>query len=286
MTAVTRLGAGRAVRQDGDVQKPGLVASDVDGTLLDGMERVSARTAGVVRRVTTSGTPFILVSGRPPRWIPGVAEAAGVDGYAVCANGAILYDIAADEIVSAHTLDPVLMNDVAHALDAAMPGITFASEHPMPARASEGAFLTERTYSNPWGDAENNTGSRAEVLGRPAAKLLVRHKDMTSDEMALVAETILDDAVTITFSASGGLLELSVRGVTKATGLAEAADRLALDATSVVAFGDMPNDIEMLKWAGHGVAMANAHEDVLAVADEITAPNVEDGVAQILERWF
>ncbi|GAB3914269.1 hypothetical protein GCM10029964_125300 [Kibdelosporangium lantanae] len=54
----------------------------------------------------------------------------------------------------------------------------------------------------------------------------------------------------------------------------------------MVAFGDMPNDIEMLKWAGHGVAMANAHEDVLAVADEITAPNVEDGVAQVLERWF
>ena len=286
MTAITRLGAGRTVRQDGDVQKPGLVASDVDGTLLDAMERVSERTARVVRRVITAGTPFILVSGRPPRWIPNVAQAAGVSGYAVCANGAILYDIAADEIVSAHTLDPVLMNDVAHALEAAMPGITLASERPAQARFPDRAYLTEETYSNPWGDAENNTGTRAEVLGRPASKLLVRHKEMTSEEMALVAETILDDAVTVTFSASGGLLELSVQGVTKATGLAEAAERLSLDASGVVAFGDMPNDIEMLKWAGHGVAMANAHEDVLAVADEITAPNVEDGVAQVLERWF
>ncbi|GAB3914272.1 hypothetical protein GCM10029964_125310 [Kibdelosporangium lantanae] len=212
MTAVTALGVGRTVRQDGDVQKPGLVASDVDGTLLDAMERVSRRTARVVRRVTATGTPFILVSGRPPRWIPNVAKAAGVAGYAVCANGAILYDIAADEVVSAHTLDPVLQHDVAHALEAAMPGLTFASEHPVPARFPDRAFLTEKTYSNPWGDSENNTASRAEVLGRPASKLLVRHREMTSEEMALVAETILDDAVTVTFSASGGLLELSVRG--------------------------------------------------------------------------
>jgi hydroxymethylpyrimidine pyrophosphatase-like HAD family hydrolase len=54
----------------------------------------------------------------------------------------------------------------------------------------------------------------------------------------------------------------------------------------VVAFGDMPNDVPMLAWAGHGVAMANAHTDLLAVADEVTAPNSEDGVAQVLERWF
>jgi hydroxymethylpyrimidine pyrophosphatase-like HAD family hydrolase len=104
--------------------------------------------------------------------------------------------------------------------------------------------------------------------------------------MATVAKSVLADAVTVTFSTSRGLIEISALGVTKATGLAEAAELLSLDASSVVAFGDMPNDIEMLRWAGHGVAMANAHEDVLAVADEITAPNVEDGVAQVLERWF
>jgi hypothetical protein len=53
-----------------------------------------------------------------------------------------------------------------------------------------------------------------------------------------------------------------------------------------MAFGDMPNDVPMLRWAGHGVAMANAHADVLAAADEVTGTNAEDGVAQVLERWF
>ncbi|MET0235972.1 MAG: HAD family hydrolase, partial [Kibdelosporangium sp.] len=93
------------------MEKPGLIASDVDGTLLDVTEQVSARTARVVARVTSTGTPFVLVTGRPPRWIPSVAEQAGLTGYAVCANGAVLYDIGEDRVLSAHTLDPILLND-------------------------------------------------------------------------------------------------------------------------------------------------------------------------------
>jgi HAD superfamily hydrolase (TIGR01484 family) len=269
-----------------NVQRPGLVASDVDGTLLDAMEQVSERTARVVARVTTTGTPFILVSGRPPRWIPKVAEAAGLTGYAVCANGAVLYDIGRDRVVSAHGLDPVLLDDVAHTLHRVIPGISLAAERPAPANPDGPTFLTESDYASPWGDGENFAAPRAEVLGKTAVKLLVRHPGMTSEEMAVAAQSVLDDSVTITFSTSRGLLEISAAGVSKATGLAEAAGLLSVDPSGVVAFGDMPNDIEMLRWAGHGVAMANAHEDVLAVADEVTAPNVEDGVAQVLERWF
>jgi HAD superfamily hydrolase (TIGR01484 family) len=270
----------------GCVRKPGLVASDVDGTLLDTMDQVSERTARVISRVTASGTPFILVSGRPPRWIPDVAKAAGLTGYAVCANGAVLYDISADRVVSAHTLNPVQLNDVAHALDGVLPGIRLAAEQPAPANPDSPAFLTEESYASPWGDTEIYAVPRAELLGRDAVKLLVRHRGMTSEEMAAAAEAILAGAVTVTFSTSNGLIEISAPGVTKATGLADAAERLSLDASDVVAFGDMPNDIEMLRWAGHGVAMANGHEDVLAIADEITAANTEDGVAQVLERWF
>jgi hydroxymethylpyrimidine pyrophosphatase-like HAD family hydrolase len=128
--------------------------------------------------------------------------------------------------------------------------------------------------------------SRAEVLGYKAVKLLVRHPGMTSGEMAVAAAAALDDAVAITFSTNKGLIEISAPGVTKATGLADAAERLSLAAEDVIAFGDMPNDIEMLQWAGHGVAMANGHEAVLAIADEIAAPNSQDGLAQVLERWF
>lgn len=267
------------------MEKPLLIASDVDGTLLDVTERITDRTAAVIARATTAGTPFLLVSGRPPRWIPPVAEQAGLTGYAVCANGAVLYDVGADRVVGAHTLDPVLLNDVAKVLADALPGAVLATERESPDGTLE-SFVGEHDYISPWGDADKLAKPRAEVLGHPAVKLLVRHPTMTSEQMAAAAAPLLEDAVTLTFSTSRGLLEISKIGVTKATGLADAARLLGVDRAGVIAFGDMPNDIPMLSWAGHGVAMSNAHRDVLAVADEVTATNSDDGVAQVLERWF
>ena len=270
------------------MEKPKLVASDVDGTLLDPMARVTPRTARAVRRVVASGTPFVLVTGRPPRWIPPVAEEVGLTGYAVCGNGAVLYDIGADRVLVAHGLDPVLLHDVAHALGRALPGMRVAVERSGTELAGGPAYVVEHGYANPWGDLDNHgqVAPRAEVLGHPAIKLLVRHAEMSSAEMARAAADVLDHQVDVTFSTNQGLLELSAPGITKATGLAEVCARLNVAPRAVVAFGDMPNDVAMLRWAGHGVAMANAHPDARTAADEITAPNSEDGVAHILERWF
>jgi Cof subfamily protein (haloacid dehalogenase superfamily) len=264
------------------------VASDVDGTLLGPLERVTPRTARAVRRVVAADTPFVLVTGRPPRWIPSVAEAAGLTGYAVCANGAVLYDIGADRVVWRHAIDPVLLSDVADALDAALPGCAVATERVGRTALDESVrqFVAEPHYRHPWGDGHHTEVPRAEVLGHPAVKLLVRHHGLTSAEMARAARDVLADAVDVTYSSNSGLLEIARRGVTKGTGLGEVAAELGVPAARVVAFGDMPNDVPMLTWAGHGVAMANAHPEALRAADEVTAPNSEDGVALVLERWF
>jgi Cof subfamily protein (haloacid dehalogenase superfamily) len=271
------------------VEKPQLIASDVDGTLLSPLEEVTKRTISVIRRATAAGVPFVLVSGRPPRWIPPVARAAGLTGYAICANGAILYDIAQDEVVAVHgLLDPLLLHDVAAALETALPGCRLAAERIGTSAVDPDVtnFAIEPDYHNPWGNGEGKTTPRAEVLGHPAVKLLVSMRGMSSDEMATAARALLDDAVDITYSANTGLIEVAAHGITKATGLAEVAERYGVAPARTIAFGDMPNDLEMLRWAGHGVAMANAHPALLDVADEIAGPNSEDGVAQVLERWF
>lgn len=268
------------------MEEPRLVASDVDGTLLDPLSRLTERTGRVLDRVAASGTPFVLVSGRPQRWITPVAELAGLDGYAVCANGAVVYDLRTGRVVSARHLDPVLLNDVTHALETVLPGIQVATERSSVAELDVPEFVREHAYVNPWGDEETNAATRAEVLGRPAIKLLVRHAQLTSDEMTTAALGVLDGEVDVTFSTNRGLIEIAATGVTKASGLAEVCRHLDIAASEVVAFGDMPNDVEMLRWAGHGVAMANAHPAALDAADEITGPNSEDGVAQVLERWF
>jgi len=269
------------------------VASDVDGTLLDPLEKVTRRTAGVIGRVLAAGTPFVLVTGRPPRWVTPVARAAGLSGYAVCTNGAAVLDLGAGRVVSARDLEPLQLGDVTHALRALLPDIRVAAERtPRHGTESPGVFATEPGFRNPWGnptgmDAENNEVPTAEVLGHPATKLLIRHHQLSSDELAAAAREVVDGSgLEITYSTNKGLIELSAAGVTKATGLAEVCELLDVPPKRVVSFGDMPNDVAMLRWSGHGVAMANAHPDVLAAANEVTAPNSEDGVAQVLERWF
>lgn len=270
------------------METPRLVASDVDGTLLDPSETVTPRTVAAISRTLAAGTLFVLVSGRPPRWIPQVAKAAGVDGYAVCSNGAVLYDIAADRVLTSHELSPELLRDLVRSLDDALPDCRIAVERlGRSALALNGReFATEVGYEHPWPGEGVFATAKAEVIGHAAVKLLIRHLGMTSAELAEATDALFGDVVDITYSSNVGMVEISCHGITKGSGLAELADRLGIEARDVVAFGDMPNDLPMLRWAGHGVAMANAHPDVLAVADEITGSNSAEGVAQVLERWF
>ena len=90
----------------------------------------------------------------------------------------------------------------------------------------------------------------------------------------------------LTYSTNNGLIEVVPLGISKATGVDEVARPLGIVAGDVVAFGDMPNDVPMLRWAGLGVAMGNAHPEAMAAADEVTATNVDDGLARVLERWW
>jgi hydroxymethylpyrimidine pyrophosphatase-like HAD family hydrolase len=270
------------------MDRPRLIASDVDGTLLDPTEQVSERTRAAVHRVVAAGVPFVLVTGRPPRWIPPVVEQLGHAGLTVCANGAVLYDAATDRVGYTATLDPVQLRDAANVVATALPGAKLAVELPTGSAAVNGAdqFLAEPGYTHPWPGGDSTDAPRDLLLGRPAIKLLVRLPGASSDVMATAVREILDAQLDVTFSTGHGLIELSAPGVTKASGLARLAGQLEIPPADVVALGDMPNDLSMLQWAGYGVAMANAHPAVLDAADEVTAPNSEDGLAVVLERWF
>jgi hydroxymethylpyrimidine pyrophosphatase-like HAD family hydrolase len=264
------------------VQAPRLVATDVDGTLLDPEECVSVRTVAVVERLVAAGVGFVLVTGRPPRWIPPVTAQLGVATLAVCANGSVLYDVVADRVLWADTLAPDALAGIAAAATAVLPRCRLAVE-----RVDLGApFVAEESYRHAWVDGDGVAAERSVLLGEPAVKLLIRDPAMSSAEMVTALAPVIGTAADLTFSHSGGLVEVSPPGVTKATGLAEVARRRGVQAADVIAFGDMPNDLEMLRWAGHGVAMGNAHAALLGVADEVTASNADDGVALVLERWF
>ena len=267
------------------MQAPRLVASDVDGTLLDPVDRVTPRTSAVIGRLVAAGTAFVLVTGRPPRWIPPVVAQLPMTRFAVCANGGVLYDAALDRVVWSRTIDPATLAELAAVITATLPGCRLAVEGVGEVAAGD-HYVAEPDYIHAWADGDNHTVPRTDLLTRPAVKMLIRDPEMRSDAMVAALAPVIGDAADLTFSHPRGLVEISPAGVTKATGLAEVCDRLGLTAADVVAFGDMPNDLEMLRWAGHGVAMGNAHADLLAVADEVTASNADDGLASVLERWF
>jgi HAD superfamily hydrolase (TIGR01484 family) len=125
-----------------------------------------------------------------------------------------------------------------------------------------------------------------DLLNAPAIKLLIRKVGARSSDMAEVLAKHVGLQGDITYSTNNGLIEIMPLGISKATGIAEVAQPLGITAEEVVTFGDMPNDVPMLTWAGLGVAMGNAHPEALAAADEVTTTNAEDGVARVLERWW
>lgn len=293
-------------------QRPDLIASDVDGTLIDWDECVPAANRAVIADLVADGATFVLATGRPPRWLPQVVEQLPVAPLAVCANGAVIMDTGSGEFLRTRLLEPDVLEEIDRVLRVRLPGCGIAAER-LGADAADADFVASPDYRHAWIQPEHLDVGHHEVLARPVLKLLARVPGMASADMAAALGGEVDELADVTYSTTNGLLEFAVRGVTKASALAEVAAGVGIrDATGepgtsgaptagsgtapttvvtgtvprTVAFGDMPNDLEMLRWADLGVAMGNAIPEVHAVADEITLKNTEAGLAHVLRRWW
>lgn len=268
--------------------KPVLIATDVDGTLLDDDENVSPRTRAAVRAAVDGGAQFVLATGRPPRWVGPIVDQLGFAPMAVCANGAVVYDPSTDQIISARTLSADVLGELAEIATRVIPGAGLAVER-VGRSAHDAAtpqFVSSPGYEHAWLNPDNTEVSIDDLLSAPAVKLLIRKAGARSADMAAELALHIGLEGDITYSTNNGLVEIMPLGVSKATGIEEVARPRGITAAEVVTFGDMPNDVPMLRWAGLGVAMGNAHPDAVAAADEVTATNVKDGVARVLERWW
>lgn len=269
---------------------PRLIVSDIDGTFLTSTNRVTPRLRDVVMRAVRGGAKFGLATGRPHRWLTPVLDQLPITPICVCANGAVLYDPAADEVIARHELSPDTMADIVAVVQEAMPrGIGWGVERVGSSALDpeEECFLITQDYNPDLWDIGYGKVTIPELVSVPAAKLLVRHPTMQSAEMFDIIAPLIDASdAHVTYSMDEGLIEIAAPGVTKATGVSTLAAHYGLTAADTVTFGDMPNDVEMLAWAGLGVAMANAAPIVQDAADYVTLGNDENGVAEVLERWF
>jgi Cof subfamily protein (haloacid dehalogenase superfamily) len=259
----------------------GLVATDLDGTVIPRDRPVSARTLAAFASCAEAGIPVVPVTGRPPRWVTPLADEAGLRGLVVCANGALVYDLDAGEVVLEHPIAPDVLREVVARLRPVLPGIGFALEAVV-------GFRREPEYATRFDSGlEQRVAAFDELLvdAPPVVKILAKCPGVLSDEMVAIAARELDGIVNVTHSnAADSLIEIMAAGVSKATTLAEVAAQRGLQAPQVVAFGDMPNDLEMLRWAGRSYGMADGHPDARAASDDVAPPCGEDGVAQVLER--
>jgi hypothetical protein len=254
-----------------------LIASDLDGTLLRSDGAMSDRTVAAIAAAEDAGIAVVLCTGRPPRWMKPIAERTGHRGLAVCANGAIVYDLHTEQVVETFPIDLEIARRLTSALRDAVPGIAFAVE-----RAT--GMLHEPAYV-PLGLFETIEAELDVLLEEPMAKLIAKHPELAAPDLHRAAHDAIADlaAIAETTYSGGTIVEISAAGITKAFGCERLAAERGIDASAVVAFGDMPNDIPLLTWAGRSVAVENAHPDVIAAADETCPTNDLDGPAQVIE---
>ncbi|MBO7939008.1 MULTISPECIES: HAD family hydrolase [Streptomyces] len=259
-----------------------LIATDLDGTLLRGDDTFSDRSLDALARVAAAGARHLVVTGRPAPRVRPLLDRLHSRGLAVCGQGAQLYDAGANRLLWSVTLDRELAETALGKIEAEVGQVYAAVDQD----GVDGLTLIEPGYEMPHPTLPAlRVASRDDLWCEPISKVLLRHPALSDDELAATARSVVGSLATVTMSGPG-TVELQPCGITKATGLALAAEHLGVGPEETVAFGDMPNDIPMFVWAGHGVAMANAHPELKALADEVTTSNEDDGVAVVLERLY
>lgn len=260
-----------------------LVASDLDGTLFGPDAELSARTVEVLQRVHQSGIVVVAATGRSHRTALPRLRPAGVVSWAVCSNGAILYDLAEDRVVRHTPVPDEALAALADALSSHLPDVGLSWETPT-GFGVDPAFLVV----NPdWHVEAPAVGAlpAGDPTAPPVTKVLVAHPGLQRGELMDAVAGVAPSSVTVS-SSGARFVEITAAGVDKAAALAVLCEELGVDAAEVMAFGDELNDLTMVRWAGRGVAMANAHPDVSVAAVEHAGHAHDDGVADHLEAYL
>ena len=268
---------------------PKLVALDIDGTLLiphpeHGLsaEQVTPAVRDAVARAYDAGAHVVLASGRAPLSMSQVLRhldmprGAVSEMLGVASNGAVTFSFPPLKVVSEVTFDA---RDAVKAVLEHVPDAAVAvEEHGV-------GYRVNRHFPAGELDGEMILTPIEDMIAREVSRVIIRDPDSTSEDFLTLAED-LGLQGTNYFIGWTAWLDLAPEGISKASALADVADRLGVDRGDVLAIGDGRNDMEMLEWAGRGVAMGQGPEEVKAVADDVTGTVHEDGCAHELDRWF
>lgn len=259
-----------------------LIATDLDGTFLDSSGRVSELNQQAVLAAAEQGVATVIATGRPPRWLDGVLDALhSARPKVIASNGALVYDLDTGQLKQIHPLPAEATLEYANRLQRAVPDVHFAVEYP-DGWGREPAFAPRQDRAV----ADTVDGLEDLLANGRAVKLLAASESLTTQQLAGVGQPLAEDLLTCTYSfvSQQGLLELSAPGVTKGTALAGVLDELGVSPAGVAAFGDMPNDLDMLRMVGQPYVMSNAHPALLAAGFPVAGDHNDSAVGAVVLR--
>lgn len=262
-----------------------LIATDVDGTLIRSDHTLSTRTRRAFQAARDAGIRVLAISGRQPYSIGAIVQGTALMGPCVGSNGAVITDLETRQVLWQATVAIDVQRRLVDEMTALFPTLKAVS-----VRDGGDLYFAEAGYQGLADPGELETlwpvtqriGDREEVLAAPSGKLVLRDDHHDPADLLAAARGLGIDGFHATTSGAP-FLEVGPVGVTKAAALARLCDRWCIDRADVVAFGDNLNDVEMLRFAGLGVAMGNAEPEAVAAADRVTLTNNEDGVAAVIE---
>jgi Cof subfamily protein (haloacid dehalogenase superfamily) len=270
-----------------DRWRPKLVATDLDGTLLNSAGEVSPRTRAALAACWDAGIPVVGVTGRGPRLLESVRVALDGRGIAVLAQGGFVVDLERDEVLRTVGLPREQAAAVIERIEAVAGDLLVAVEDAAEQGQIHSPLRVQRGFNWPYPEPAQVL-SRHDVLPVGAVlKAFLRSPTVDQDELLARAKGVVDPADAEVTHAGLGFIEVLPPGITKATGLAVALERYGMGFGDVLVFGDMPNDLPMIaavsEAGGRAVAVANAHPAVREATPNVTSGHDVDGVARYLE---
>jgi Cof subfamily protein (haloacid dehalogenase superfamily) len=256
-----------------------LIATDLDGTLLRSDSTLSDRTRAVLRQARAAGLRIVAATARPARVIDDLFGSDDLIDLAICGNGAVRYHVPTRDLTIDHPLPQELARRVIAEITRILPGSGYAVE-----TGRRVLFEPAYTYRPSLDHDRFLVDTVDELLAEGLVKLMVQTPGEDPDGAWAKLRPSLGDAIECTWSAEHAPLEIAAFGVSKASALTALCADWSVAAEEVIAFGDAPNDLPMLSWAGTAYAVANAHAPVLASTPLHTASNDDDGVAMVLEK--
>ena len=249
-----------------------LIATDLDGTLLNTAGELSVRNAAALKLAQRAGLVVVLVTGRPVRMVLPLARELGLHGHVICTNGAATHRLPGGESEDARGIAPEVLRSVVPRLRQAIANVGFALEY-------GDRVVREHSLR---GDPESVADILDSLNERTVLKLIARSAAHDTHELNALINTLAAGQLEAT-SSGASFSEVAAWGVNKGYALTRLYRSLGLEAEQCLAFGDAHNDLPMFGCVGTSVAMRNASAEVQRSASQVTASNDEDGVALVIE---